>query len=141
MTESLTTLKAIANHLNRTGGEVMIAMGRASLRARVADFAAMVNIHFRSSGVVRVSLALPAKVTDANREVFSLALAQLNRRRLGAGFVMTPANVVFVTQIPLDPGGGVEAHQLDRAISLAIHECNDALPNLERIGKTGLAPL
>ena len=99
----------------------------------------MVNSHFRSSSVVRVSLALPAKVTDANHEVFALALAQLNRRGLGAGFVMTPANVVFVTQIPTEPDGGVEVHQLDRAIELAVDACRAALPGLERIGETGLA--
>lgn len=139
MTESLPTLKAIANHLTRRGGEVMIGRGRAAMRARIVDFPGHVNIHFRSSRVVRVSLALPAKVDATNRELFASRLAQLNRRRLGAGFVMTRANVVFVTQIPTEPDGGVEAHQLDRAIELAIAACREALPGLERMGDSSLA--
>ncbi|MGE0788404.1 MAG: YbjN domain-containing protein [Sandaracinaceae bacterium] len=139
MTESLTTLKAIANHLTAKGGEVMIGMGRAAMRARIVDFPAHVNIQFRSSGVVRVSLALPVPVTDANREVLALALAQLNRQQLGGGFVIPRTTVVFLTQIPIEATGGIERHQLDRTLELAIDSCRSALPGLEKIGKTGLA--
>lgn len=144
MTESLATIKDVANHLTAKGGEVMIASRYgsvvASLRARIVDFAALVDIHFRSSGVVRVSVGLPARVTDANRAAFALKLDELNRSRLGAGLLMTRSNVVFVTDVPTAPDGGVAAHQLDRAIELAIAACREALPALERLGETGRTP-
>lgn len=141
MTGSLTTLKEIANHLTRKGGEVMIAAGRATLRARIGDHRAGVNIHFRRSGIVRVTIGLSAKVDDAMRPVFALALARLNRQRLGAGFLLTPGGIAFETQVPTEADGGVGAHQLDRAIRLAIDACREAAPELVRIGERGLGPV
>ena len=67
MTETLSTLKAIANHLTRKGGEVMIAMGRATLRARIGDHLAGVTIHFRRSGIVRITIGLSARGYDVQR--------------------------------------------------------------------------
>ena len=44
VTGSLTTLKEIANHLTREGGEMMIAAGHATLRARIGDVDGVCNL-------------------------------------------------------------------------------------------------
>lgn len=138
MGDSLRTVKAIAEHMTARGEQVMITGGGAAMRARIGDFPALVHLRFRASRVLRISLALPAEVDDTRRTVFALALVRLNRAGLGGGFVMTRANVVYLTQIPTDAEGGVPARPLERALALAIGTCREAWPELERIGRTGL---
>ena len=82
MTESLTTLKAIANHLTRKGGEVMIAMGRFNILV-VCLFSELDRLYALASdqilvidGVHHVETSIAVKTVKYNSRVVRIAEAE-----------------------------------------------------------------
>jgi hypothetical protein len=139
VTVSFARIEEVARYLRDRGAEVMFASAHLQMRAPIDDYPAAVNIKFRSSGVVRVSVGLPVIVAPELRETFALYLIELNRRRLGAAFVLTEG-IAFFSQVPLDHEKRVAAEPLDRTIALCLEATRGSLAALRKIRATGLAP-
>jgi hypothetical protein len=137
---TLETFEAITKHLTATqSGQVYRDDAGLSMNVPL-DFPAAVTLYFRPSGVMRASMALPIRVTAANREACELTAQTLNRTALGVSVIVGQTGLPVCTQVPIGRGA-LTSRVLDRTIALCIEHAKRALPILHRVAKTGLASI
>lgn len=138
MTDTLPNARAIVSHLLRRGRQAILHDGYVSLHARIHDFPTHINIQFRSSSVVRASIAFPTTVVPALRGLFALKLLELNRTGLGVSAVMMHDGIGVVSQIPVDVGG-VTGTSVDRMVARVTEHALAVYPVLTRLEARGMA--
>lgn len=132
--ESLTDASSVGRYLYDRGYRVMVTGGVVAVFADVGDFSASINVQLRGS-VVRVIIGMPVRFEPEQRELFAVAVQELNRRGLGVGVVLTSSGAVVVAQVPIG-AGELTAEPLERTIALAIEHGAAAVPVLRRAEAT-----